>query len=417
MQTIASQNEPLSPVIVFKTELLPISETFILAQANALRRFSPQFVGLRRSKPSLELPGHPIVLADGDGHLRRATRGLYATTGIRPGFHRRVREVGARLIHAHFAVGGLLALPLAESLDLPLIVSLHGSDITISDHEYARFRTGRLYLQRRQKLWERASLFVCGSEFLKHKALEAGFPEHKLRTLYIGVNHLEFRRTEGYPDLPSVLFVGRLVEKKGCDLLIHAMATVQQILPDVLLTIVGDGPMRRSLEELASALGVKCEFRGSCSSAQVKQMLERTSIFCGPSRTAANGDSEGLGIVFLEAQAMGIPVVSSLHGGIPEAVVHGHTGLLAPEGDYVTLAEHLRTLLLRKDLRVSYGSQGIRWVRQTFDVGVQTGRLEDAYEEVILAKTLEKPAGPRTFFGRRDNAQAASVQVAKPIHL
>ena len=115
-------------------------------------------------------------------------------------------------------------------------------------------------------------------------------------------------------------------------------------------------------------------------------MLERATIFCVPSRTARTGDSEGLGIVFLEAQAMGVPVVSSFHGGVSEAVIHGETGLLSPEGDYRTLADHLQLLLRREDLRLLYGERGIQWVREAFDIEMQTSGLEDIYEEVLAQR-------------------------------
>ena len=96
-------------------------------------------------------------------------------------------------------------------------------------------------------MWEQATAFLCVSDFIKASAIRAGFPPDKLRTHYIGVDRGEFRRT-AEPSLPeSVLFAGRLVEKKGCDLLIRAMASVQQQLPHATLTVVGDGPMRSSL--------------------------------------------------------------------------------------------------------------------------------------------------------------------------
>lgn len=375
-----------TPVLIFKSDLLPISETFILAQANALRRFKPQFVGLRRVNPSLKIPANAIVAADGQSSLRRFHYGIYKAMGIGPAFHKMVEDCGAQLVHAHFAVDGVFALPLAKRLGIPLIVTLHGHDVTMSDTEYSKSRTGRIYLRRRRSLWERATLFLCVSDFIRVKALEAGFPEGKLRTHYIGVDHGAFCRAGESSDHGSVLFVGRLVEKKGCDLLIRAASIVQQEFPNLLLIIIGDGPMRESLEKLATRLGVRCLFVGPASSEQVKQMLQRATIFCVPSRRAKDGDSEGLGIVFLEAQAMGVPVVSSLHGGVPEAVIHGETGLLAPEGDYQTLAEHLRVLLSSENLRTLYGSRGMQWVRSTFDIETQTQRLEDIYEGILAGK-------------------------------
>jgi colanic acid/amylovoran biosynthesis glycosyltransferase len=383
-------NKSRSPVVIFRSDLLPISETFILAQVNALRRFEPHFVGLRRVSPSLPIPNSPILAADGDGLFRRCARGVYKTMGAGAQFHKNVQDLSADLIHAHFAIDGVMALPLAERLRIPLIVTLHGYDVTMTDTEFSKYRTGRLYLNRRSKLWKQAALFLCDSDFLRTRALEIGFPEAKLRTHYIGVDHRAFSRADERSDEASVLFVGRLVEKKGCDLLIRAMSIVQRRLPAVQLTIIGDGPMRESLEQLAKDLHVNCSFLGSRTSEQIKQTLQRSAIFCAPSRTAKNGDSEGLGIVFLEAQAMGVPVVSSFHGGIPEAVIHGETGLLAPEGDYQVLAEHLERLLQREDLRFLYGSRGIQWVRKNFDIDLRTRALENCYNEVIAAAGMRE---------------------------
>jgi colanic acid/amylovoran biosynthesis glycosyltransferase len=392
-------DESFGRVVIFRADLLPISETFILSQANALRRFQPVFAGLRRVKPSLKIPGSAMVAAEGRSLFRRYAPDLYKTMGPGPRFLRRVQALGARLIHAHFAIDGVLALPLAQKLGLPLIVTLHGYDVTVADSEFAKYRTGRLYLRRRTRLWNQAALFLCDSDFLRLKAIEAGFPEAKLRTHHIGVDPRAFSRAEQAPDKASVLFVGRLVEKKGCDLLIRAMFKVQQQVSGAQLIIIGDGPLRASLEQLAKDLNVNCVFLGSRSSEQIKQALQRASIFCAPSRTAKNGDSEALGIVFLEAQAMGVPVVSSLHGGIPEAVIHGKTGLLAPEGDYHFLAEHLQSLLQREDLRFLYGSRGMEWVRESFDIQARTKALEDAYEEVVSAAAEQRS----TVLRRTDN--------------
>jgi colanic acid/amylovoran biosynthesis glycosyltransferase len=377
-------NEPSKRVLIFRSELLAISETFVLAQAKALTKFKPRFVGLRRISPSLQVPEDAIVAAQGDG-LRHECRGrLYKQFGVATEFHRKVREADAHLIHAHFAMDGVLALPLAEKLDIPLVVTLHGYDVTISERELSQSWTGRLYLGRRKRMWEQATAFLCVSDFIKASAIKAGFPRAKLCTHYIGVDRSGFRRT-GVLSLPeSVLFVGRLVEKKGCDSLIQAMESVQRQLPHAMLTVVGDGPMRRSLVDLASTRGVQCNFLGSQSSDQIKVLLQQATIVCVPSRTARNGDSEGLPIFLLEAQSMCVPVVGTLHAGIPEAVIHGETGLLGPEGDSDVLAKNLLLLLLNPELRSKYGSRGAQRMATTFEIANQTRKLEDIYDEILV---------------------------------
>jgi colanic acid/amylovoran biosynthesis glycosyltransferase len=372
-------------VLIFRSELLAISETFIPAQARALRRFSPRFAGLQSVSPGLAVPDDSIVA--GKRHVR-----LYKELGIAPRFHQQIRSSAPALVHAHFAVDGVLALPIVRKLQVPLIVTLHGYDVTVTDDVLSRSRTGRLYLKRRRQMWQQASVFLCVSEFLKRAALRAGFPESKLRTHYIGVDRSEFPVRTEPPDAVAVLFVGRLVEKKGCEHLIRAMHAVQQHIPHAALTIVGDGPLRRSLEDLAASLGVRCRFTGAAPSTLVRQLLRQAAVVCAPSCTAANGDSEGLPIVVLEAQSMGVPVVSTYHAGIPEAVIHGQTGLLAAEGDTSALAGNLLLLLENEKLRAEYGARGAQRIGERFDLQSQTSNLEDIYEEVLAQRQTADPS-------------------------
>jgi colanic acid/amylovoran biosynthesis glycosyltransferase len=377
-------NQLSKRVLIFRSELLAISETFVLAQAKALTRFKPHFVGLRRMSPSLQVPEDAIVAVQGDGLAHKCRRRLYKQFGVATDFYCKVGKVDAHLIHAHFATDGVLALPLAQKLDLPLVVTLHGRDVTISDKELSQSWAGRLYLRRRERMWEQATAFLCVSDFIKASAIKAGFPRDKLRTHYIGVDRGEFRR-KAEPPLPeNVLFAGRLIEKKGCDLLIRAMASVQQQLPHATLTVVGDGPMRPSLLDLAGTLGVRCNFLGSQSSDQIKVLLQQATIVCVPSRTARNGDCEGLPIFLLEAQSMCVPVVGTFHAGIPEAVIHGETGLLGPEGNVGALAKNLLLLLQSQELRSEYSLRAAQRMATTFEMATQTGKLEDIYDEILV---------------------------------
>src|ERR1700722_12708493 len=164
------------------------------------------------------------------------------------------------------------------------------------------------------------------------------------------------------------------------------MQLVQRAHPQCELTIIGDGPLRPSLEELAKELNGRCQFRGIQPAAIIREALRSARVFCVPSVRAANGDSEGLGIVFAEAQAMGVPVVSTAHGGIPEVVEDRLTGLLVPERDYEALADALSLLLDDEDLwqRLHRGAQ--QRVEQYFDLKTQTALLEKTYNEVAATK-------------------------------
>ena len=326
-------------VAIFRQALLPISETFIRAQANALRSFHPRYIGLSPSNPSLPIPHDAILLTRNRSLLARCRAKLYNSAGLAPLFHRRAMLANPVLVHAHFAPDGAAALPLATALQVPLLVTLHGYDVTMRDVDLRKTLAGKLYLRRRSTLWERASLFLCVSNFIRDQAIEVGFPEDKLRVHFIGINRQIFRPLEGRPER-LVLFVGRLVPKKGCIHLLRSMRRVQDQEPSARLVIVGDGPLRASLETCSKDLRLRCEFLGAQSSADVKEWIRRANLLCIPSITASDG-GEGLGMVVLEAQAMGRPVVGFRTGGIPEALIDGASGLLAPTGDEEKLACHI----------------------------------------------------------------------------
>jgi colanic acid/amylovoran biosynthesis glycosyltransferase len=367
-------------VLIFRRALLPISETFIEAQAGALRSFRPHYAGLLPAAKSLTLAHDVILLASTRSLRSLGGARFYDLTGIAPRFHRQASLAHPALIHAHFALDGSTALPLAAALRVPLLVTLHGYDVTMSDKHLGRTLAGKLYLRRRQQLWERASLFLCVSEFIRSKALEAGFPKEKLRVHFIGIDRQSFRPA-GDRVGKMVLFVGRLVEKKGCIHLLRAMRRVQDMEPSARLVIVGDGPLRASLEKSAQELQLQVEFLGSQPGSVVRESICRASLLCIPSITGSDGGSEGLGMVILEAQAMGRPVVGSRSGGIPEAIREGVTGLLAPAGDEASLAEQILRYLQDEAFWQSSSTQGINWVAERFDLDRQTRELEAIYRE------------------------------------
>jgi colanic acid/amylovoran biosynthesis glycosyltransferase len=391
---VKSESLKKPAVLIFKETLLPVSETFIAAQVGQLKHFTPKYVGLGRVSPSLPLPTDSILLTGDISRASEFRQKLYRRTGIAPAFHRRAARTGARLIHAHFASGGRSALPLARRLRVPLVVTLHGSDVTVKMNFHKRY----------DDLWRETSMFLCVSEFIKDAALQAGFPEEKLLKLFIGVDREVFRPVDAKWDSNLIVFVGRLVEKKGCSYLLEAMAQVQKKHAKAHTVVIGDGPLRGSLEAMARQLNVSCEFLGAQSAPVVREWMSRARIFCAPSVTAANGDSEGFGMVFAEAQAMGTPVVSFRHGGIPEVVLHEETGLVAEERNVTDLATQLSRLLEDNALWSRLSEQGVAVIRERFDLERQTSKLEQLY---LQACGLTQEAGSETW--AVNNFSAAST--------
>ncbi len=387
--------------IIFRERLLPPSETFIMEQAQALRRYRPVLVGLRRTEPTLRHNLPQILLRGGLGTTDKIgdkiAHRVYRHVPWAPGFFRRLRAVSPSILHAHFATDSIHALPIAKALRVPLIVSFHGYDVTPSDANFRESTWGRQYLSQRRRLFAPASAFLCVSRSIREAALRAGFPEEKLHVHYTGVDCERFRPIPGERDPKLILFVGRLVEKKGCEYLLRAMALVQQEDPKAHLEIIGDGPLRSELEALAIKLAVRARFRGVQDTHEVQRRMSCARVLCNPSVTAANGDMEGFGMVFAEAQAVGTPVVSSLHAAIPEAVSHGETGLLCPEGMPAPLAEALLTFL-KDDIFWSRTSErAVAWVREHFDLAKQTVKLEQIYDECREQNRRNQTRRPRKY--------------------
>jgi glycosyltransferase involved in cell wall biosynthesis len=373
-------------VLVFRSDLLPASETFVAAQSHALRRYSPVFTGLHRVRAGLELdPEECATLTRTNTLADRLHRRLFLLTGHAPQFLRRLRHYRPALIHAHFAVDAAAALPLHRQLRVPLIVTLHGYDATTSDAYLRRTAAGRVFLRRRAELRARASLFLCVSEHIRREAMSRGVPEDKLRTVPIGVDLNLFA-----PDPlcsrshdPVVLFIGRLVEKKGCTHLLRAMRVVEQRHPAVKLLIVGDGPLLDPLRAQARAALRGCTFLGAQPPSVVRDLMHRASVLAAPSIVAANGDTEGLPIVLCEAQAIGLPIAGFEGPGVSEAVIPCETGLLAPSGDDATLADCISAILTDPDLGARLAAAGHRRAEKYFSLAAQTAQLEAIYDEIL----------------------------------
>jgi colanic acid/amylovoran biosynthesis glycosyltransferase len=363
--------------IVYREDLLGASETFVRGQSESLEHFDPFYLGLHQ-RSGLSLPKSQFHIVGGNGlggKLKRARFKLFGPNG-------QLRSLLAAknpvLIHAHFGSDGCNAIALARSLRLPLIVTFHGYDVTVDDTLLPR-----LYLRRRELLKAQATRFICVSEFIRERAIAKGFPADKMVVHYTGIDVEVFRAQSIVQRSPVVLFVGRLVFKKGCEYLIRAMARVQQVRPEARLVVIGDGPLREQLECRAAALLKNFEFLGEQDPDVVRNWMNQAMVFSTPSVVAESGDTEGFGMVFAEAQAMGLPVASFASGGIPEAIADQQTGFLVKERDDEALATKLLLLLNDSDLWARMSQAGQSRARLLFNIRKQAAILENIYDGVL----------------------------------
>lgn len=366
---------------ILRLQLFKVSESFIPNQASGYRDYRPVYVGRRKFASP---PEGASFLCERASKIESI---IGQIAGYVPSLERQLRPLRPDILHAHFAVDGVYAVPLAKALSVPLITTLHGFDVTRHDGSLlASLRPALVNtVLHRSHLIKACSKFICVSDFIKRAALQKGFPEDKLLTHYIGIDTNSMTPQPDRRDPSLIVHVARLVEKKGTSYLLRALSKlVSEGHTTLKLVIIGDGPLRPVLEAEAQSIGIGhfVTFMGAVPNSEVKRILPTAAMMIVPSVTARNGDAEGFGIVNLEAAAFGVPVVCYNSGGIAEAVEDGVTGFVVPEKDIDGLATRMRQLLEDVPLAQRLGQQARQNAEQNFDIGKQSRKLEIIYDSV-----------------------------------
>jgi glycosyltransferase involved in cell wall biosynthesis len=373
-----SRGAPQPVVVIYTHSLLGASMTFILSHAEALKRYQPVFAGSHRVS-GLALPESRVATSNRGGLLGPVEEFFFRRFGRAGRLASDLRRFKPSLVHAHFGQSGPAALSLARSLGIPLVVTYHGQDATISDDELKRSWRGREYMRGRARVMLDASLVIAVSEFIRRKLIEQGFPASKVVTHRNGINLDFFRRTAVARE-PVVVFVGRFVEKKGCEYLVRALGRLRQSGFPVRAILIGDGILGPALRKLSVEVGAGADFAGFLPLPEVRGWLEKASVVVVPSVTASDGNSEGLPTVILEAQAMGTPVVATRHAGNAEGVAEGRSALLVDERDVDGLAQAIRFFLENPAAVESFGAAGRSFVEAHFGIEGQAAGLERLYD-------------------------------------
>ena len=292
-----------------------------------------------------------------------------------------LREKNAQLLHIYFGHIAVHLLPLMTAWPKPTVVSFHGADVMVDMHKPA-YRAATL------RMLERARLVLVRSESLGVALTEIGCPRSKIRLHRTGIplDEIPFR-DRVWPADGSWRFVQacRLIEKKGLRTSLAAFAELVKSHPASTFTIAGDGPLRANLEAEANSLGLgdRVTFAGFVSQEELRELFYRSHIFLHPSERGADGNQEGVPNSMLEAMASGLPVFGTVHGGIPEAITIGESGVLVAEGDVRGLAEKILNLTSDPEKLSQIARAGAESVAQKFERNAQTRQLEDLYFEAM----------------------------------
>jgi colanic acid/amylovoran biosynthesis glycosyltransferase len=287
----------------------------------------------------------------------------------------------ARVLHIYFGQIAVHLLPLIRTWNHPSLVSFHGADVTVDMNKPA-------YREATRQMLDAVKLVLVRSESLRGALVNLGCDPKKIEIQRTGIPTQEFQfRERSFPKNGEWRLVqaGRLIEKKGLPVSLRAFAAFLTRHPNAKLTIAGEGPLLEGLQNLASDLKIErhVSFTGFISQQELREIYYRSHIFLHPSHTGHDGNQEGIPNSMLEAMASGLPAFATDHGGIPEAIENGFSGVLVPERDDKALTQAILDAARHAEFlsRIAHG--GAEKVRTNFDLRTQAQRLETVYLRLI----------------------------------
>ncbi|CAN5376548.1 hypothetical protein BH09BAC1_BH09BAC1_30710 [soil metagenome] len=288
-----------------------------------------------------------------------------------------IKKHDIKLVLAEYGPVGVHWLPVCKKAGIPLLIYFHGFDATRGD-------VLKQYQLKYKELFEYASTIFVVSKPMKKLLLEWGAPEQKLVLNPCGADLLLFNYHQRTQTTPIILSIGRFAKTKRPDLVISAFAEVLKVVPTAILRMAGAGEMLADCKRLTSQLGISqsVTFLGVLAPEQVGQEMSAAQVFVQHSMTTLDGETEGAPVAIMEAGASGLPVVSTLHAGIPEIVEHEKTGYLVSEGDIQGMAKYLIKLLQHKHIASEMGRAASERIAKHFsleqNIRILTERIQKA---------------------------------------
>jgi colanic acid/amylovoran biosynthesis glycosyltransferase len=366
-------------IACLKIGFLPLTENFIYEQFKNIKKFNVIVICAKKMNLDLFPMDNIRCLCD----LNPLS---YLYNGVQlkfrkycPYFADIIKKEKVKLIHAPFGPDGLHAISYKKKFNTPLITDFRGYDIG---------RLPRKNPHMYNELFEVGDLFLVRSENMKKDLIQLGCPRDKIKVHHSSIDLGKFQfKPRAPPENGEIklLLVGRLTEKKGIKYAIHAVEKLVERSWNISLNIIGDGPLKKQLEHTIRELNLthRVKLLGSKPHSEVIKTMQNSHILILSSITAPDGDKEGIPNVLTEAMATGMPVVATEHGGIPELITDGINGLLVPEKNSDMLAEKIEYLLEHPQLWSEFAENGLKKVREEYDIVKQTKRLEDIYTKLI----------------------------------
>jgi len=373
-------NRAMSTILIYRDRLLPNSEVaFMRRQYMGFERLRPIWVGCRADAGLKAAKIEPMILG-GDGVSGCLERALFKQAGIVPS-RPDLAALRPVLIHAQFGRGGALALPIAQKLRIPLVVTFHGGDAFKNKHYQGIVPT--IFKRRWEELKSYASLFVCVSAAVRDKLAERGAPADKLDVIHIGTDTVLDALAPRHPK--HFFFAGRFVEKKGIFVLIEAIRRLRANGVATPAVLAGEGPLFAQAKEQSADLA-DVVFAGWLGADAMRAEMADAVAVVIPSIAGSDGDREGLPSVAVEAMGLGVPVIASDFTGLKGIADAAGAGLVVPAGDAAALAEAMLRLSNDPLELTAMGIAAHRLAAAEFCALRQSKRLEDRLSELAIIR-------------------------------
>jgi len=361
-------------VAIFSPKQNAYSETFI--QAHKKLPFNIKFY-YGGALPSCLESEEAILEVSFPERIRRRVLKGFSFPEKRLLFSLRKEKVDCVL--AEYGPTACESLKVIRYLKIPMIVHFHGYDASQKD---VLLR----YAEKYKEVFEYAQKIIVVSNKMKESLLGLGCAENKLNLNYYGPDDSFYSLQPTFNDCQFVS-VGRFVDKKAPHLIILAFKQVIEAVPEAKLIMVGDGELLTICKSLVRAYQLEKSilFPGILKKSEIKDLFQHSIALVQHSVIAENGDSEGTPVAVLEAQAAGLPVISTYHGGIPDVVINGETGLLSNEFDIESMAANMKRILKEKGLAKQLGDAGRKRVNENFSMEKHLGILQNEIEKSLVA--------------------------------
>ncbi len=382
----SSESRPV--VALYCATFLKPEMLHIYRQITGLQRVEPVVIAQKRENPE-KFPFNKIDIVEKSAthFLRRfwfrqvCNKPWQISAGEVRAITAVLTRENAQLLHIFFGHIAVHLLPLIRSWPKPRVVSFHGADVLVDMDK-------RAYRKATKEMLNLVTRVFVRSASLQRAVVELGCDENKIDVVRTGIPLQEFPFRDR--ELPTdgrwhFLQASRLVQKKGIATTLHAFTAFLNHYPNAVLTIAGEGPMLEELKELTRRLKIadRVMLPGFLAPEKLREVYYSSHIFLHPSETGSDGNQEGIPNSMLEAMATGLPVFATEHGGIPEAIENGVSGILVAERDYEALSKALLDAAQNPDLLKRLARNGANVVGKKFDQRQQIQRLEEIYLGMI----------------------------------